>query len=129
MEKKTSILVVDDDLDMIETLTDIFGALGHDTDGAGNGFRAIDMAKEKAYDMALIDIKMPGKNGIEVLEELKNISPSTNVIMMTAYSVENLVKKALEEGAICIVHKPLDIKRLESLIDECIRLSRTSTKQ
>jgi len=116
LEKKLSILIVDDDPGMTETMQDILGDMGYDVAVAEDGFRAIEMIKERAYDVALMDIKMPGINGVETFKEVKEISPSTSVIMMTAYSVEDLVKEALDEGAYGIIYKPLDIERVVEFI-------------
>ena len=117
-KKPSRILIVDDDFGMIETLGDIFSDIGHDTDTAENGFKAIEMAKNKSYDIALIDIKMPGIDGVETFKQLKWISPSTRVMMMTAYVVNDLIEEALKEGAYKIFLKPLDIRDLMDSIDE-----------
>ncbi len=116
MEEKTSILIVDDDHGMTETMADILAEMGYDVAVAGNGYRAIEMVREKAYDIALMDIKMPGINGLETFKEFKHINPLTKVIMMTAYSVEDIIKEALEEGAYGVIYKPLDIDRVIDLI-------------
>jgi DNA-binding NtrC family response regulator len=118
MDKKASILVVDDDIGMTETLADILDDMGYDVAVAGDGYRAIEMIGERAYDIVLMDIKMPGINGVETFKEVKRISPSTKVIMMTAYAVENLIKAALEEGCYGIIYKPLDIDKVMDLIEK-----------
>jgi len=115
--KKSSILIVDDDAGMAETLADILNDMSYDITVAGDGSRAIEILKKRAYDVALIDIKMPGINGVETFKEVKRICPSLRVIMMTAYSVEDLVKEALEEGAYGILYKPLDINKVVELIE------------
>jgi DNA-binding NtrC family response regulator len=116
MKEKTSILIVDDDPGMTETMPDILSDMGYEVAVAEDGFKAIQMVKERAYDVALMDIKMPGINGVETFKEVKGISPSTKVVMMTAYSVEDLVKDALKEGAYGIIYKPLDIERVVEFI-------------
>lgn len=118
MEKKTSILVVDDDPGMRETMLDILDAVGYDVAAAEDGYRAIEMIRERAYDFALMDIKMPKINGVETFKEVKEIRPSTRVIMMTGYSVEDLVKEALDEGAYGVIYKPLDIQKVVGLIEK-----------
>jgi len=121
MGEKVRILIVDDDPGMTETLADILSHMGYDVAVAGDGYRAIAMIKEKAYDVALMDIKMPGINGVETFKEVKRISPSTRVIMMTAYALEDLVQEALAEGALSVFYKPLDIDRVVGLIEEAGR--------
>ena len=118
MDKKTTILIVDDDLGMIETMTDILGDMGYDVDAAEDGYRAIEVVKEKEYDVALMDIKMPGINGVETFKWIKRVSPSTKVMMMTAYSVDDLINEALEEGACGVMHKPLEIEKVVAFVEE-----------
>lgn len=118
MTKKVSILIVDDDLGMTETLSDILDDMDYDVAVAGDGYRAIEMIGAMAYDIVLMDIKMPGINGVETFKEVKRISPSTKVIMMTAYSVEDLIKEALEGGAYGIIYKPLDIDKVMDFIEK-----------
>lgn len=116
--KMDCLLVVDDDPGMTETLVDIFSDMGYCADAAPDGYTAVEMVKKKTYSLVLIDIKMPGMNGIETFKELKKISPSVRAIMMTAYSVESLVREALDNGAVAVMYKPLDIRKLKQLIDK-----------
>ena len=118
MKKKVSVLIVDDDRGMTESLADILGDRGYEVAVAWDGLRAIKMMGKKTYDVALIDIKMPGINGVETFKKIKRISPLTRVTMMTAYSVEDLVNEALKEGAYEIFYKPLDIDRIIRFIEE-----------
>ena len=124
MKEKASILIVDDDPGMTETLGDILRAFGYDVEVAGEGYRAVEMIKERAYDIIFMDIKMPGINGVETLKEVKRLSPSTKVIMMTAYSVEDLVKEVLDEAAYGIIYKPLDMNKVIALVEEISRQKR-----
>ncbi|MBU7019301.1 MAG: response regulator [Theionarchaea archaeon] len=115
--ERISILIVDDDHGIAETLADIFCEMGYDIDVAGNGYKAIEMVKMKIYDASLIDIRMPGINGIETFKQIKRISPTTRVIMMTAYSLEDLMKEATLEGVCQIMYKPLDIDKVVDFIE------------
>jgi len=116
MEEKTSILIVDDDLGMGETLSDILGEKGYKVDVVNEGLTALEMISKYAYNVALIDIKMPGINGVETYKKIKSMRPMMKVIMMTAYSLEDLVKEALKEGAYGIIYKPLNIEELLNFI-------------
>lgn len=118
MDEKTSILIVDDDHGMTETMSDILDDKGYDIAVAGDGYRAIEMIRERAYDIALMDIRMPGINGVDTFKKIKQINPSTKVIMMTAYSVEDLVKEALREGAYGVMYKPLNIDKVVESIEQ-----------
>jgi DNA-binding NtrC family response regulator len=118
METKLTILIVDDDPGMAGTLSDILEEMGYNTSVAEDGYRAIEMIREKKHDVALMDIKMPGINGVETFKKVKEISPSTRVIMMTAYAVEDLIKEAVEEGAYAVFHKPLDMDKVLDLVEK-----------
>jgi two-component system response regulator HydG len=115
---KTSILIVDDDLGITDTLSDILEDIGYEVAVANDGYMAIEMIKKIAYNITLMDIRMPGINGIDTFRQVKNISPLTKVIMMTAYSVEDLIKHALAEGAYGVLYKPLDLEKVIELIDK-----------
>jgi two-component system response regulator HydG len=94
---KTNILVVDDLRSMRLTLGGILEDKGHNVVTVEDGYQAIDAVKKKHFDAIFMDIKMPGINGVQTFREVKKIDPKAAVIMMTAYSVEDLVKEALEE--------------------------------
>jgi two-component system response regulator HydG len=117
MDDKTSILVVDDDLGMCETLSDIMEDKGYRTFIALDGHEAIERVKEMDFDAILMDIRMPGMNGVETFRQIKGIQPDTAVVMMTAYAFEDLIKDALREGAYGVLYKPFEIERVLSVID------------
>jgi len=111
------VLIVDDDIGMCETTSDVLSAWGYRVEFAENGFKAVEKAREIEFDVILMDIKMEGMNGVETYKEIKRIIPKTSVIMMTAYSVEELVREALEEGASTVLYKPIDMGELIRLIE------------
>lgn len=117
---KTNILVVDDLRSIRLTLGGILEDKGHNVVTVEDGYQAIEAVRKIHFDAIFMDIKMPGINGVQTFREVKKIDPRTAVIMMTAYSVEDLVKEALEEGAYTIVYKPFDIDKIISLIDELL---------
>ena len=116
-ERQASVLIVDDEPGMTETMSAILEHLGYDVEVADNGFEAIERVKTRPFDVVLMDIRMPGINGVETCKEIKSLRPDTAVMMMTAYSVEELVAEALERGAHGIMHKPLDIRRALEFIE------------
>lgn len=118
---KTNILVVDDLRSMRLTLGGILEDKGHNVVTVEDGYQAIEEVKKTHFDTIFMDIKMPGINGVQTFREVKKIDPSAAVVMMTAYSVEDLVKEALEEGAYAVVYKPFDIAKIVTLIDELLR--------
>ena len=121
MEKKASILIVDDDISLCQTMTLILGRKGYAVATATDGPEAIARVKEKPFDMIFMDIKMPLMNGVETCRKIKKIKPEAVVMMMTAYAVEDLVQKALQEGAYGITYKPLDVERVIAVIEEARR--------
>ncbi|MFH1662615.1 MAG: response regulator [Chloroflexota bacterium] len=117
---KTNILVVDDLRSSRLTLGGILEDEGHNVVLAENGYQAIEAARQLSFDLIFMDIKMPGINGVQTFREVKKINPRAAVIMMTAYSVEDLVREALEEGAYAVVCKPFDIEHIVSIIESAL---------
>ena len=118
---KTNILVVDDIRSIRLTLGVILEQEGHNVVTVEDGYQAIQAVRKAHFEVIFMDIKMPGINGVQTFREIKRIDPKTTVIMMTAYSVEDLVKDALEEGAYTVVYKPFDIKRIIAIIEEVLK--------
>ena len=118
MSEKAHVLVVDDDIGICETISDILAARGYQIATAEDGFRAIERVRGSTFDVVLMDVKMPGMNGVETYREMKKIRPRMRVIMMTAYTLDELIRDALREGASGVLYKPFDIARLTRLIDE-----------
>jgi len=117
MENKASVLIIDDDIGMTETLYDIMTDLGYRVEVAKDGFKAMEKVRAQTFDVILMDIKMPGINGVETIKQIKGIRPEATVMMMTAYSVEDLVAEALNEGAYGIMYKPVDVNQLVEFIE------------
>ncbi|MFC1931776.1 response regulator [Chloroflexota bacterium] len=123
MEKsngKTNVLIVDDLRNIRLTLGGILEDKGHDVVTAEDGYQAIEAVRKTHFDAIFMDIKMPGINGVQTFREVKKIDPEAAVIMMTAYSVEDLVKEALEEGAYAVMYKPFEIDRVITIIEELL---------
>ena len=118
--EKPNILVVDDLRSIRLTLGGILEDNGHQVVTVEDGYQAIEAVRKTHFDVIFMDIKMPGINGVQTFREVKKIDPEATVIMMTAYSVEDLVKEALEEGAYAIVYKPFDIDRIIAIIEKSL---------
>lgn len=117
------IMVVDDDQGMLITLEGIIEDDGFDVIGVADGYQAIESAKGTHFSLILMDIRMPGINGVETYREIKRISPDSVVVMMTGFSVEELVKDALEEGAYAVIYKPFDARQIIDMIHTALRTS------
>ncbi|MFC1909276.1 response regulator [Chloroflexota bacterium] len=118
MIEPVSILVVDDNEDLLETFSLILKRRGFNVSTAENGVAAVDKYKAQHFDVTLMDIVMPKMNGVEAFRRIREISPGATVILMTAYSEEELIRVALEEGAHRVVNKPIRIDQLIELIKE-----------
>lgn len=119
MPDKASILIVDDDANIRSSLSKVLVKKGYAiTTTAESGQRAIDMVKEKPVDIILMDIKMPVMDGVEAYKHIKQIRPSAVVIFMTAFSVEDLVKDAIRDGAYAVIKKPFDIDTIVNMIEK-----------
>jgi two-component system response regulator HydG len=118
---KTNILVVDDQIGMLETFTDILEDRDYNVATADDGFTAIKKLKAQSFDLIFMDVKMPGLNGVQTFRELKKINPKITVIMMTAYSVEDLIEEAVEEGAYAVIYKPFNMDRVIQTIEKVLK--------
>jgi len=124
MEEEESILIVDDDENTCKSLGLIFGKKGYQTERATTGREAIDKARKTPFILALLDIKLPDMEGVELIAPLKEMHPDMVTIMVTAYaSVENTVR-ALNEGASGYVIKPLDMDAVLATVREVIEKQR-----
>jgi DNA-binding response OmpR family regulator len=111
------ILIVDDDQDHAESIADIVALRGHEVALAGSGEAGIACFRDGEYDLVLMDVKMPGMNGVDAFFELRKLRPDARVMMMTGFSVEQLVDTALANGAIGVLRKPLIIAELLQTIE------------
>ncbi len=116
MTRKCSVLIVDDDNGMTETLSDIFSEMGHEVSVAGDGFKAIKLVEARPYDLVLMDIKMPKMNGVETFRRLREVRPELKVVMMTAFALDELITEARRLGAADVLFKPLQIDKLEPFL-------------
>jgi len=120
MAQKPSILVVDDEAAMRESLKDWLMEDGYEVALASNGENAITMAEEKIFDVILLDLKMPGMDGLEALSRLKDVSPQTEILMMTAFATVDTAVHAMKEGAFDYLVKPFDPEEIEIQIKKIV---------
>lgn len=118
MSRKAQVLVVDDNRDLLDTFSRILEKRGYNVETADDGFAAVDKFRSQHFDIVLMDIIMPGLNGVETLKRIKSINPQTKVVLMTAYCDEKDLRTAEREGAFRAIHKPVDIQWLLNLIQE-----------
>lgn len=118
MDKPLRVLVVDDEEIVRETIKRILKKEGVTVHTAECGNSAIALVKTEELDVALLDIKLPGIDGVDTLIQLKAVKPKISVVMMTGYEVTERIEKAFEEGALACLHKPFDIKVLLDIFNE-----------
>lgn len=120
-EVMAKVLIVDDEKSLAEMLKDVIELEGgHQVKIVLDGEESIKEAGVTHYDLILMDIRLPGINGVEAFLKIKEIDPQVKVIMMTGLSVEGLIEEALKEGAYACLHKPFDSERVVSLIEEAL---------
>lgn len=117
---KRTILVVDDDVDTCRNLSDILTDLGYHVDTAHDGLGALERVRAQAYDVALLDYKMPGMDGLTLYREIKQLRSGTVAIVVTAYSSGSTAEEAIAAGAWKVLSKPVDFPRLLELVDRAM---------
>jgi DNA-binding NtrC family response regulator len=122
---KGKLLIVDDELSVRDSLAKWFGEEGYEVGTAENASEALTRVAETSYDVALVDIKMRGTDGIELQRRLHEIYPDMLVIIMTGYASVDTAVAALKNGAYDYVNKPLDPDELAHLIAKAMAHRRT----
>ncbi len=117
MNAKTSILIVDDDRDLAESLADVLEARGYAVELAGSGEEGVARFQQQDFDLVFTDVKLPGMNGVESFFAFRKIKPDAKVVMMTGFSVEQLLAQAIENGALAVLHKPFAIPEILSVLE------------
>ena len=119
LQKRFQVLVVDDEPGMRETLVDILEQSGYDVRAASDGADALHAIQNNDVDVVVMDVQMPNRDGVSVLQELSPPPPA--VIMVTAYAVEERLRAAVDANAFAILHKPFPVGRLLSLVASASR--------
>jgi CheY-like chemotaxis protein len=112
------VLIVDDEKNIRLTLSQSLETLELETDTAVNGEEALAKLKEKDYRLILLDLKMPGMDGIEVLRQLREIRPDIRVIIITAYGTIESAVDAMKLGAVDFIQKPFSPKEIRELVSQ-----------
>jgi CheY-like chemotaxis protein len=115
-----SILVVDDDADTCRNMADLLGDLGFVVHAAECGDAALARARQQPYDLGLLDLRMPGMDGLTLCRRLKQLYPRMATMIVTAYAGNNLEEKARDAGARHVLLKPIDIPVLLALVEQAL---------
>ena len=129
MEPQVNLLIVDDNKALCQTLCDIFQELGYGADIALNSKEAVKKCAEKYFNVALIDIRLPDIDGLELLNRLKKANCDLEGIIMTAYPSLETVIEALRRGAFNYVTKPLQVDEVLRTVSEALERQRLSAEE
>ena len=119
-----SVLIIDDEAEIRESLRTLLELEGYEVDVAGSADEGASRLGERAFDLVLLDLALPDRNGLDLLADLRAQEPQQAVIMITAYGDPETRRKALAEGASGLLTKPIDFSALREEIDT--RLAQTS---
>jgi len=117
-----AVLVVDDEPGMRDTLVAILEQNGYQVSSAPDGESAFSAVQETAFDVVVMDVRMPGRDGVSVLEEMGE--PPPQVILMTAYAHEERLRAAAKANAFAVLHKPFETRRMLGLVADASRAGR-----
>jgi DNA-binding NtrC family response regulator len=107
-----SVLVIDDEAEIRESLETLLEFEGYDVEAAANGEQGLAKLGERPFDLVLLDLALPDRNGLELLPEIRNLDPQVSVIMITAYGTVEDAVRAMQFGAANFLQKPWDNEKL-----------------
>lgn len=122
------VLIVDDQNGIRVLLMEVFSSEGYQTFQASNGKMALEIVRSESPDLVLLDMKIPGMDGLEILKRVKEINRDIKVIMMTAYGELDMIKEATELGALMHFTKPFDIDEMRMVVNMQLRGGETRDK-
>lgn len=114
------VLIVDDQYGIRLLLYEVFKREGYEVHQAENGKKALEMVKRHTPDIILLDMKLPGMDGIEILKQIRKIDDNVKVIMMTAYGELDMLAEAVKYNVVTYFTKPFDIDQLKNKVNEVL---------
>ena len=111
------VFIVDDDPDFAESLALLIEGRDCEVELALSGEEAVAKFREQDFDITFMDVRLPGMDGVESFVEIRKFKPQARVVMMTGYSVEQLLEQAVEQGAWGVLNKPIDMHRVLEMLD------------
>ena len=124
MPRKAHLLLVDDDPNTLASLSRAFRMAGHEVTVCDNASRAVELLRSEPFDLVFSDVVMPGKTGIDLLEELKSSGIKTPIIMISGQANIEMAVRATRLGALDFLEKPLSTDKLLLTIENALRLTR-----
>ena len=119
---KISVLLVDDEKNFVETLAERLQLRDFNVATALSGDEAIKLVEENEFDVIVLDVQMPGKDGVETLKEIKNIEQLSQVIMLTGHATVKTAIEGMKNGAFDYLMKPTDTDELIEMINNAYQL-------
>lgn len=107
-----AVLIVDDEVDFVETLVKRMERRGFRVRGAGSGHEALVLLQKEKFDVVILDVMMPGMDGLETLQEIKLAWPRIQVILLSGHGGEEMGMRGMAYGAFTYMMKPVDLKQL-----------------
>jgi DNA-binding response OmpR family regulator len=120
------ILIVEDELPLREGLVDLLAAAGHEVEAVGDGKTGLDLASHESFDLVLLDLMLPGMDGIEVCRRVRQVRPELPILMLTARGSEDDKVTGFEAGADDYVTKPFGVRELLARVDAFARRARNA---
>jgi two-component system, NtrC family, nitrogen regulation response regulator NtrX len=124
LPRKAHLLLVDDDPTTLASLSRAFRLAGHEATVCDNAPRALELLRTESFDLILSDVVMPGKSGIELLEDLKRAGVKTPIVLISGQANVEMAVKATKLGALDFLEKPLSTDKLLVTVENALRLSR-----
>ncbi len=124
MPRKAHLLLVDDDPNTLASLSRAFRLAGHEATVCDNAMRALELLRTETFDLILSDVVMPGKNGLELLEDLKTARVKTPIVLISGQANIEMAVKATKLGALDFLEKPLSTDKLLVTVENALRLTR-----
>jgi two-component system, NtrC family, response regulator HydG len=115
-----TVLLVDDEPDVLDMLELSISSMGYRVTSAGSGEEALAKAKQGLFDLAVVDLRMPGLDGLATTRALKDLDPSLAVVIATAYVSAETRASCLQSGATDLISKPFTLDALEALLQRVI---------
>ena len=117
------VLVVDDDEDFAEMMALTLRFRDCSVDVAHSGGEAIDLSRKKDFDITFMDVKLPDIDGVEAFVRIRSLKPGAKVVLITGYSRDHVLERAVREGVLGVIQKPPATEDLLKFIEECGRSS------
>ena len=115
-----SLLVVDDDRANCAVISQVLTGMGYTVDVANDGPSALELVEQNDYDLALLDYQMPGMDGVELFQRIRELRPDMLGVFLTAYTRIDTVFSAIDAGAFRVLSKPVDFNELVPILEELV---------